>query len=301
MLDGVTLDQLRIFVAAVDEGSFSAAGRKLGRTQSVISQTIANLEGQLGVELFDRSGRIPGLTADGKNLLTSARTIVRDVDFMKARAKGLSGGLESELSIVIDVMFPQEQLTSALKDFRQLFPDTTLHLHVEALGAVASMVLDGHCSMGILGSLPVLPPALERERLLGVPFVTVVGASSSLAIRNRLLTLDEVQAEPQLVLSDRSSLTQGEDFGVQGQTIWRLGDLGAKHAFLRAGLGWGHMPHFLVEQDLKDGRLIRVEIDGPPPGIMPMYAIYRTDVLPGPAARWLIEQLHRLDQETGAP
>ena len=48
MLDGVTLDQFRTFIAAVDEGSFSAAGRRLGRAQSVVSQTLANMEGQLG-------------------------------------------------------------------------------------------------------------------------------------------------------------------------------------------------------------------------------------------------------------
>ena len=62
MIDGVSLDQIRIFVAAADEGSFSAAGRKLRRAQSVVSQTIANLEAQLGVALFDRTGRYPQLT-----------------------------------------------------------------------------------------------------------------------------------------------------------------------------------------------------------------------------------------------
>jgi DNA-binding transcriptional LysR family regulator len=56
MLDGVTLDQFRTFVAAADEGSFSAAGRRLGRAQSVVSQTLANMEAQLGTKLFDRSG-----------------------------------------------------------------------------------------------------------------------------------------------------------------------------------------------------------------------------------------------------
>ena len=71
MLDGVTLDQFRTFIAAVDEGSFSAAGRRLGRAQSVVSQTLANMEGQLGIQLFDRSGRIPVLTESGRALLAT--------------------------------------------------------------------------------------------------------------------------------------------------------------------------------------------------------------------------------------
>src|SRR5580692_3330537 len=75
MLDGVSLDQIRTFIAAVDEGSFSAAGRRLGRAQSVVSQTLANLEGQLGLQLFDRSGRIPVLTEQGRALLAVARSV----------------------------------------------------------------------------------------------------------------------------------------------------------------------------------------------------------------------------------
>src|ERR1035438_2676214 len=105
MLDGVTLDQLRTFIAAVDEGSFSAAGRKLRRAQSVVSQTLANLEDQLGVKLFDRRGRLPVLTDQGSALLIEARAVAARMYLFKARARGLAGGLEPELSVVADVMF----------------------------------------------------------------------------------------------------------------------------------------------------------------------------------------------------
>ena len=106
MLDSVSLDQLRTFIAAVDEGSFSAASRKLLRAQSVVSETISNLEDQIGVQLFDRSGRYPKLTAAGSVILGDARSIITGVDLMKARAKGISVGLEPELSVVIDVFYP---------------------------------------------------------------------------------------------------------------------------------------------------------------------------------------------------
>ena len=80
MLDGVTLDQLRTFIAAVDQGSFSAAGRKLRRAQSVVSQALANLEAQLGVRLFDRSERYPKLTDEGRSLLVDARSVADAID-----------------------------------------------------------------------------------------------------------------------------------------------------------------------------------------------------------------------------
>src|ERR1700730_11602089 len=104
MLHGVSLDQLRTFIAAAEEGSFSAAGRHLKRAQSVVSQTLANLEGQIGVKLFDRSGRFPVLTDQGRALLADARAIAGNVDPFKARAKSLAGELEPELSVAVDVM-----------------------------------------------------------------------------------------------------------------------------------------------------------------------------------------------------
>src|SRR5260370_12810822 len=89
MLDAVTLDQLRTFIAAADEGSFSAAGRRLRRAQSVVSHTLANLEGQLGVKLFDRSARLPLLTDQGPALLVDARAVAGDITPFKARPTGL--------------------------------------------------------------------------------------------------------------------------------------------------------------------------------------------------------------------
>src|SRR5690606_8512972 len=95
MLDGVTLDQLRAFIAAVDEGSFSAAGRKLYRVQSAVSGWIGGLEAQLDVVLFVRTARLPKLTPEGVLLLADARNVVAGVDALKARARLMADGLEA--------------------------------------------------------------------------------------------------------------------------------------------------------------------------------------------------------------
>src|SRR5258708_37404751 len=135
-LDGMSLDQLRTFIAAAEEGSFSAAGRKLRRAQSVVSQTLANLEVQLGVKLFDRSNRSPVLTSQGVALLAEARAVVGRMDAFKAHAKGLSDGLEPELSVVVDAVFPLGHLTDAVAAFQTKFPTTPPRLYVAALSAV---------------------------------------------------------------------------------------------------------------------------------------------------------------------
>ena len=107
------LDQLRSFIAAADQGSFSAAARKLRRAQSAVSELVSSLEAQIGITLFDRSGRYPKPTPEGLVLLADARGVISGVDFMKARAKGMASGLEPELSVVVDVFFPITAMTEA--------------------------------------------------------------------------------------------------------------------------------------------------------------------------------------------
>jgi DNA-binding transcriptional LysR family regulator len=293
MLDNLSLDQLRTFIAAADAGSFSAAGRKLNRAQSVVSQTLANLEVQSGVRLFDRAGRYPVLTDDGRALLVDARAVVERADAFKARAKDLAGGLEPELSVVVDVMFPMPVLTCAVAAFQAEFPRIPLRILVEALGAVVEPVLDGRCAFGVMGSLPAASAELSGERILATRMVTVAAPQHPLASHRGPIPAPVLGEHLQLVLTDRSALTQGREFGVFSANTWRLADLSAKHAFLLAGLGWGSMPVWAVQTDLDSGVLVRLTIqDLDPEGmIMPMTAIHRSESLPGPAGRWLIERL----------
>jgi DNA-binding transcriptional LysR family regulator len=295
MLDGVTLDQLRTFMAAADEGSFSAAGRKLHRAQSVVSQTLANLELQLGVKLFDRKARLPVLTEQGRALLPHARAAVNELNLLKAHAKGLAGGLEPDLSVVIDVMFPMTIVTAAVTAFHAQFPLTPLRLYVESLGAVIQPILDGRCALGVLGSLALLPAQFSQERLLSVRMVHVAAPQHPLAAYRGTIPTAELGNHIQLVLSDRSPLSQGRDLGVLSPRTWRLADLGAKHAFLKAGLGWGGMPIELVRSDIDRGQLVQIHAEGTPPGgfVLPMSSVYRTEGPPGPAGRWFIDCLRQ--------
>jgi DNA-binding transcriptional LysR family regulator len=295
MLDRITLDQLRTFIAAVDEGSFSAAGRKLRRAQSVVSQTLANLEAQLGVKLFDRSARYPRLTEEGRSLLADARSVADNIDGFQARARAMREGLEAELSVVVDVMLPMEALTRAATHSRKSYPHTPLRLYVEALGGVIKPVLDRSCSIGIIGSLPLVPEDLQSEDLLDVSFMTVVSPSHPLASTRGVVSASAIAKQIQLVLTDRTTLTEGRNFGVLSPLTWRLADLGAKHAFLKAGLGWGHMPLHMVKADLDSGALIKIRVEGTPRDMtLPMKVVFRKDAPPGPAGRAFIAQLKRM-------
>src|SRR5690606_22502451 len=131
-----TFDQLKIFLAVVETGSFAAAGRQLNRATSVISYGVANLEAQLGLSLFEREGtRKPRLTAAGQAVLAEARAIGKGIDGLRAKVKGMLGGLEARVDLAIDVMLPSAWLGETLRAFSAAFPTVALNLHVEALGA----------------------------------------------------------------------------------------------------------------------------------------------------------------------
>src|SRR3984957_2589204 len=292
MLDGVSLDQLRTFIAAADEGSFSAAGRRLRRAQSVVSQTLANLEGQLGVKLFDRSGHRPVMTDQGRALLADARAVAGDVDLLKARAKSLAGGLEPELSLAVDVMFPDATLTNAVAAFQKEFPATLLRFDMES-SAVIEPVLDGRCAIGIVGSWALAPPQLTHEPLLTVSAHTVVAAQHPLATHRGKIPLTTLAEHIRITHIDLSDISGTFESLLEIPQVWRLSHLGAKLAFLRAGFGFGGMPLHAIEADLASGALVEITTDEAPPGgrLIEMWAVYRTDSPPGPAGRWFIERL----------
>ena len=110
-----------------------------------------------------------------------------------------------------------------------------------------------------------------------------------------MIPKSEVIKHVQLVLTDRSSLSEGQDFGVLSPQTWRIADLWAKHAFLRAGFGWGQMPVGVVESDIANGTLVRIRVEGAPARtqVLTMHSAYRKDAPPGPAGRAFIRWLRR--------
>jgi DNA-binding transcriptional LysR family regulator len=293
-----SLDQLRVFVAVVEQGSFAAAGRALRRATSAVSYTIAHLEKQLGLSLFDREQtRKPVLTTAGTALLAKARAVSAGVDELRATVKGMVGGLEAEVSLVVDVMLPTSRLLDAIQAFEAKFPTVPLRLHVEALGAVAQLVSAGVVGIGIAGSLHTAQAGLALVQVGSVEMIPVAAPSHPLASASQNRAGD-ARRHRQLVLTVRSPFVEAEDVGIFGRETWRLADLGAKHTLLLAGMGWGHMPEPAVHDDIAAGRLVHLKLPETTGGSYDLQAIYRDDNPPGPAAAWMIERFasQRLEQ-----
>lgn len=242
-------------------GSFRAAAGRLFRVQSAVSHAIGNLEAQLGIALFDRSGHRPALTPEGQALLADARAILLKVDGMRARARGLGEGVELELAIVVDTLFPIAAVAAALKAMRALYPSVGVRLSVAPLGGPLAALQERRCTLGILVGEDFRDPHIELEALSAGSMLAVAAASHPLALRAAdaaPLNAAELTDHLQIVLADPTPLSEGRDFGILSPGTWRVSSQDAKHALILAGLGWGRLPLWMVERDLTEGRLIQL-------------------------------------------
>ena len=306
MLDALTLDQMRAFVAVAEAGSFRAGAGRLSRVQSAVSHAIGNLENQLRIALFDRSGHRATLTPEGKALLADVRAILLKVDSMRARALGLGEGVELGLAIALDPQFPLGLAAAALKDLQDAYASVSVQLWTAPLGAAIAALLEGQCTLAITAA--ELPhPRIELETLSFVPRAAVAAATHPLAARSRggePVAAAELADHLQVVVPDPSPLTEGRDFGVLSLGTWRVSDNATKHALILAGIGWGSLPLWLVERDLAEGRLVRVaaaEFGQQGETFVRAYLARRTDQPLGPAAIAFREALLRRADGSATP
>jgi DNA-binding transcriptional LysR family regulator len=299
MLDALTLDQMRVLIAVNEAGSFSGAAERLARAQSAVSYAIGNLESQLGVTLFDRSGYRPVLTPEGKMLLADARSILLKVDTLRARARGFGAGVELGLDVALDPQFPVDLASEALKELQDAYPLVTVRVFSAPLGEALRLLQEHRCTLAISG-IDIPDPRIEREAIGFVPRAAVVSASHPLA--DRVLTGEAISAAEladhvQIVTEDPSALTRGREYDVLSIGTWRVSDNSTKYSLICAGIGWGNLPLWQVERDLLEGRLVRIPAaefgeDGETVGRM--WLMHRTDQPLGPAAKMLRATLKKL-------
>ena len=291
MIGNLSLDQLRVLVAIADAGSFSAAGRRIGRAQSAISQAVAGLEATQGVQLFDRSGHRPQLTEIGRLLVDQARMVLASAARFEAVAANTRSGLEPELALAIDPLVPSGPLIESLRALRDTYPDLPVSFSTEGLGGAERRLRQGSAALAICLLLPSPPDDIAALPLLSVKLAPVAVPDHPLARLGRPITRADLDPHIQLVLSDPIDAT-GPSYGLASARLWRFVDLQRRLDMLLAGFGWCRMPEHLITQLLADGRLVRLELadDGAREDLT-IYAAHMRDRPLGPAGRWLLNDL----------
>lgn len=287
-----SLDQLTAFLAVVDEGSFSAAGRRLGRVQSAVSYAIRQLEEGFGSRLFDRDGRIPTLTPAGQRLAAEARLVLAQARELSECAARLQAGIEPALRVAIDAIYPQDRLVDVCDRFRERFPSTALRLEVGLLGDAIAQVALGEADLGACNLAGASVAELTVAHLGRVAMVPVCAASHPLAREPAPLRGAVLEQSIQIVHSERSA-AQTSDQGVLASRTWRVTDLALKGALIRRGIGWGSLPQPFAKPWLDAGELVRLHPEPWPPDghQIALHAVVRRERPLGRAGQWFRDEL----------
>ncbi|GEP12030.1 LysR family transcriptional regulator [Methylobacterium gnaphalii] len=257
----------------------------------MISYAIANLEQQLGLPLFDReTTRRAQLTEAGAAVLAEARTVSHSLDALRAKVGSMLSGLEAEISIAVSVLMPGDRLVDVLTGFQARFSTVALRLECRGVGrspTIRHQRTIGHRDRG--RGLGRYGPAIEQISVGDVEMLPVAAPEHPLVTADAE-TPGSARDHVQLVIADRTPLSEGQEFGIVATRTWRLSDLSSKRTLLLAGIGWGTMPTHLVQADIDAGRLVELHMPEATHRRLPFTAIYRADKPPGPAGCWLIQR-----------
>src|SRR5215470_439098 len=286
MID-VTIHQLLCFDAVVSEGSFQAAADKLLRAQPSVSLAVKNLEAQLALNLLDRSGYRVTLTEAGRSFHGRTRVFLQELRALKTHATQLAMGEESELRVVVGDLCPLPQTLALLRRFFDGCPGTRLHLYFEAISGPWERLIDGEADL-ILHHIDKADPGFEFMDLFPVRLVPVVALGFLRFPVSREITPEQMRDYVQCIIRDTARHSPGHDYYlVEGARSWTVSDQLMKRELILQGMGWGHMPIYLIEQDLRDKRLVDISGRHLRGGQVDVVAARRREAPHGPIAHRL--------------
>lgn len=284
----LSLQQLKYFVVCAELGSFSAAARKLGKAQSVVSQAISNLEVDLGLPLFDRSTRKPMLTKQGVKLLAHAQATLIQSQELESAAVALSTGDESELTIVVDPALLQPKLYQLLENFCLRYPATNLILNVTNSDEIPRVVEQQNAQFGLMLIDGSMPTGVELGLLGHLPFYVVVHPNHPLTQLSSV-TRAELAKYRQLLVRSAEKKSTALLPEISPKIFWSNDFEALKH-MAEYNFGWCYLPAHIAQPSINNGRLIRLPVSFDiKTWTIPIDRVTSIDMAKSPALQWLID------------
>lgn len=272
------LEHLQVIEAICTEGSFQKASEKLHKVRSAVSYSVKQMESHYGIQIFTRDTYRPELTADGKMLIVRIRHLLRQANEFEAFIKEMKGEVETELRLGVGSLFPIEKITRLLQTLKQRYPSTTIHLDIEVASGERRL-LEETVDIAIYGA-PSRHKLVDYQQIdtINIPLVI----SKTLLKDGVPIVERDLAAYPQVIM--KSSDEKAPDTGIIDDALkWYVTDLTTKKALIVSGLGWGRTPLHLIEEELKSGQLVTLDIYGD--FELPIYVAKLKNKVVGPVAK----------------
>lgn len=289
----LSLDALEVVDAIDRRGSFSAAARELFRVPSTVSYTVARLEEDLGVALFERHGPRVVLTKAGSELLREGRHLLKAAGDLEQRVRRVASGWETEFAIGMDSMFTPICLQVDITDFYAVADQTRLRISVDSLSGPWEALLDRRVDLLVAaaGDGPS-GGGYVSEPMGAIDFVFAVAPTHPLARHEGVLGKSELQTQRAIAVTDSARKLVPRTVGLLfGQDALSVPDMRSKLDFQLAGLGFGFLPRALAQPAIDAGRLVEMRVEEPRPAET-FHLAWRSDE-GGEARAWWIERMRR--------
>ena len=285
----VTLAQWQMLAAVVDHGGFARAAEVVHKSPSTLNHAVHKLEQQLGVQVLEPVGRQVRLTEAGDMLLRRARQLIESAEALEDVAGRLAEGLEAEVVLAVDQIFPPQALAVALRRFSAAYPHVRVQLHETVLNGGIEMLYDGRADLVVSG---LAAQGFLGEPLAQVHFIAVAHPEHPLHMLNRKLDLRDLLRHRQLVVRD-SAMRQSMDSGwLKAEQRWTVSHLETSIDMVRRGLGFAWLPDTRITADREAGRMKALPLTAGGVREIPMQLIFRDRDRAGPATHAMAEALH---------
>jgi len=287
-MNKVTLEQWRMFQSVVRYGGFAQAAAAIHKSQSTINHAVHKLQAQLGLALLEVRGRKAHLTEAGTLMLRRADQLLAQAGQLEDIAESLAHGLEAEISIAIDEVYPHESLTFSLQGLSQEFPNTRVQLMETVLSGGAEKLIAGEVDLLVAGSTP---QGFLGEHILNVEFTAVAHPDHPLHQLGRTLNLQDLAQHRQIVVRD-SALSDKTDSGWLGaEQRWTVSHVATSVDMVCRGMGFAWLPQSRIATALERGALKELPLEQGSKRHSGLYLTFANSDRAGAATRRLAQLL----------
>jgi DNA-binding transcriptional LysR family regulator len=251
-------DNIAVFLAVLDHGSFSAAARVLGRVPSAVSMTIGHLEAELGLALFERSSREVRPTEAARALEAEARQMAGQLRRLQAHALSLHQGLERRLTLAVAPELLSAPFSDPLARLAEEFPSLEVEVLSAPQDALQRMLHDGTAQLGLMYERTRVDGRESFQELGSEVLVPVIAPRHPRALaHNGSFRLEDLVDLRQIAIA--SSIGEQADLRLLiSRKLWRTDSHLATLGLVRAGLGWAYLPRRLAQPLMDSGELLGI-------------------------------------------
>lgn len=277
-----SLEQLRMFSALAELGTYQQAAQAVFKTPSSVHHAIAKLEDELGVQLFQVQGRQSHLTHQGRLLLRRAKHLLAEADQVQQVADTLSRGIETSLCLAIDQAFPSKQLYPVVDELSRRHPLIRLEFHETVLSGAIDQLRCGEADIAIG---PQAMPGALNEQICSTQLIAVASPSHPLCLLTRELSQQDLVSQRQIVLRDTTQQTKIDQGWLGSEQRWTVSHVRTSIDLVLQGLGFAWLPEPSINEHLDNGSLRRLSIGAAGIRNLPFYLNFRDADALGPVAR----------------